>query len=107
VISDRSGVNPAAGSVGELLSLLLKRKRGRVVANSSSGRFTGHDFSGFGWRFDVYIHFLGPPTATAEKLAAEEEQRGRHDNYKNHEYGHDCGVAATTIIISHKIDPPL
>jgi hypothetical protein len=88
-----------------IVSLQLWRRSRRSFA--SLGRFTGHDFSRFGWRFDVYIDFLGL-AATAEKLAAEEEQRGRHDNYKNHEYGHDCGVAAgTTIIISHKIYPPL
>jgi hypothetical protein len=40
-------------------------------------------------------------------LAAEHEDCGDHDDHKNHEYGHDCGVAAATIIISHKIDPPL
>jgi hypothetical protein len=26
---------------------------------------------------------------------------------KDHQYGHDCRATATTIIISHKIDPPL
>ena len=57
---------------------------------------------------DVYIHFFRSAAATAEKLAAEEEERSRHDDYKNHEYGHDCGVAAgATITISYKIYPPL
>jgi hypothetical protein len=79
----------------------------RVVIAPSSGRFTGHDFSGLcRWYLDVYIDFLGR-TSTAEKLAAEEEKRCRHDDHKDHEYGYDCGVAATTIVISHKIDPPL
>ncbi|PYL65601.1 MAG: hypothetical protein DMF20_08405 [Verrucomicrobia bacterium] len=75
----------------------------------SSGRFAGHDFSGLRrWCLDVYIDFLGLAAATAEKLAAEEEERCGHDDYKNYEYGHDCGVAAgATIIISHKIYPPL
>jgi len=75
----------------------------------SSGRFTGHDFSGLRrWRLDVYIDFLGLAPATAEKLAAEEEERSGHDDYKNHEYGHDRGIAAgATIAISHKIYPPL
>src|SRR5581483_3634078 len=78
-----------------------------VVAASWSGRFTGHDFSGFHRRrLDVYIDFLGPAAAAAEKLAAEEKERCGHDDHKDHEYGHDRSVAATTIIISHKIDPP-
>jgi hypothetical protein len=72
----------------------------------SSGRFAGHDLSGLRWCLDVYIDFLGL-AAAAEKLATEEEERSGHDDHKNHEYGHDCGVAAATIIISHKIDPPL
>jgi uncharacterized protein involved in exopolysaccharide biosynthesis len=46
-------------------------------------------------------------TATAGKLAAEEEKRSGNDDHKNHQYGHHCGVAATTILISHKIHPPL
>jgi len=75
----------------------------------SSGRFTGHDFSGLRrWRVDVYIDFLGLAPATADKLAAEEEERSDHDDDKNHEYGHDRGIAAgATIAISHKIYPPL
>jgi hypothetical protein len=76
------------------------------VRFASSGRFSGHDFSGFGWRFDVYIDFLGLAAAT-EKLAAEEKERGGNDDHKDHEYGHDCGVAAATIITSHKVLPPL
>jgi hypothetical protein len=77
---------------------------------ASSGRFSGHGFSGLRWRLDVYIDFLGLAAATAEKLAAEDDERGDNDDHKDHQYGHDCGVAAataTTIIISHKIDPPL
>jgi hypothetical protein len=50
-------------------------------------------FSGYGWRLDVDIDLLGL-TATAEKLAAEEEKRGRNDDHKDHQYGHDCGVTA-------------
>jgi hypothetical protein len=57
---------------------------------------------------DVYIDFLVlAAAATAKKLAAEEEERSSHDDHKDHEYGHDCSATATTIIISHTIDPPL
>jgi hypothetical protein len=35
-------------------------------------------------------------------LAAEEEERCGNDDHKDHEYGHDCGATATTIIISHR-----
>jgi hypothetical protein len=67
----------------------------------TSGRFTGH-----GWRFDVHIDFLSL-AATAGKLAAEEEEgRGGNDDHKDHQYGHDCCATATTIIITHEIDPP-
>jgi len=55
---------------------------------------------------DVYIHFLRSAAAAAEKLATEEEERYGHDDHKDHEYGHDCGATATTIIITHKIDFP-
>ena len=66
------------------------------------GRFTRH-----GWRLDVYIDLLGL-TAAAGKVAAEEEKgRSGSDNHKDHQYGHDCGAAAATIVISHKIHPPL
>jgi len=41
----------------------------------------------------------------ADKLAAEEEERCGNYYNKDHEYGHDCRVAATTVIISHKIRP--
>ncbi|PYK50674.1 MAG: hypothetical protein DME51_05180 [Verrucomicrobia bacterium] len=68
---------------------------------TSSGRFSGN-----GWRLDIYIDFLGL-AATANKLATEEEDRGGNDDHKDHQYGHDCGAAAATIIISHKIHPPL
>jgi len=72
------------------------------VRFAASGRFTWH-----GWRLDVYIDFLGL-AASAGKLATEEEEERRgNDDYKDHQYGHDCSAAATTIIISHKIDPPL
>jgi hypothetical protein len=54
----------------------------------------------------AYIDFFGPAAAAADKLATEEEERSRHDDHKDHEYGHDCGAAATTIIISHTINPP-
>ena len=68
----------------------------------SLGRFTRHGFCGFHrWCLDVYIHFLGAAAATAEKLATEHEKRRRHNDHKDHEYGHDCCVATTTIIISH------
>ena len=80
--------------VGERVSLLLKQKRKRAT----SGRFSGN-----GWRLDVYIDFLGLAAATAEKLAAEEKERGGNDDNKDHEYGHHCRVAAATVIISHKI----
>jgi hypothetical protein len=75
----------------------------------SLGRFAGHGFSGFDrWGLDVYIDFLGTAAATAEELAAEHENRRDHNDHKNYEYGHDCGVAAfTTIVISHKIYSPL
>src|SRR5205823_14392608 len=58
------------------------------------------------WRLDIYIDFLGL-AATANKLATEEEDRGGNDDHKDHQYCHDCGAAAATIIISHKIHPPL
>jgi hypothetical protein len=73
---------------------------------ASSGRFTRYGCR-YSWRLDVYIDFLGLAAATAEKLAAEEKESGDNDDHKDHEYGHDCGVAAATIIISHKIYPPL
>jgi hypothetical protein len=51
---------------------------------------------------DVYIHFLGAARATAKKLASEHEERCSHDDHEDHEYRYDCGVTATTIVISHK-----
>jgi hypothetical protein len=53
---------------------------------ASSGRFSGHGFSGRVWRVDVHIDLLDP-AASAEKLAAEHEERG--DNY-DHKYCHYC-----------------
>jgi hypothetical protein len=38
-------------------------------------------------------------------LAAEEKERGGNDYNKDHEYGHDCRVAATTVI-RHKLISP-
>ena len=56
---------------------------------------------------DVYIDFLGL-AATAGKLATEqEEEHGSNDDQKNYKYRHYCSAAATTITISHEIDPPL
>ena len=49
---------------------------------ASSGRFSGHGFSG-GWCVDVHIDFLGPG-ATAEKLAAKHEERGGNYDHKDH-----------------------
>ena len=47
-------------------------------------------------------------TATAGKLATEqEEEHGSNDDQKNYKYRHYCSAAATTITISHEIDPPL
>jgi hypothetical protein len=73
----------------------------RRLSAASSGRFPRH-----GWRLDVYVDFLGL-TATAGKLTAEKEERCGHDDHKDYEYRHHCGAAATTLIISHKINPPL
>jgi hypothetical protein len=56
---------------------------------------------------DVDIHFLSAAAATAEKLAAEHEDCSDHNENKNYEYSHDCGVAAATITVSHKFSPPL
>jgi hypothetical protein len=67
---------------------------------ASSGRFTRH-----GWRLHVYIDFLGLAAMT-DKLAAKEKEGGGNDDQKDHKYGHDCRVAATTVIIRHKIHPP-
>jgi hypothetical protein len=68
----------------------------------SSGRFTR-----YGGRLDIYIDFLALAAAAAEKLTAEEKERGGNNYDKNHEYGHDCRAAPTAIVISHKIHPPL
>jgi hypothetical protein len=70
----------------------------RELPEAASGRCSGH-----GWRRHVYIDLLGL-AATAEKLAAEEKERGSNDDYKDHQYRHDCGAATTTttIITSHK-----
>jgi len=84
-----------------------RREEKREACFPSSGRFTRHDFCGFGWRFDVYIHFISTAAATAEKFAPAHENRRGHNYYKDHEYSYDRSVAATTIIISHKIDPPV
>jgi hypothetical protein len=56
---------------------------------------------------DVYIDFLGLASA-AGKLATEDEvENSGDDDQKDHKYGHHCSAAASTIIISHEIDPPL
>jgi hypothetical protein len=41
----------------------------------------------------------------ADKLAAEEKECGGNDYYEDHEYGHDCRVAATTVIRHKSISP--
>jgi hypothetical protein len=82
----------------------VKQNRAIKSGFDWSGRLTGH-----GWRFDVYIDFLCL-AATSSKLAAEEKQRGDSDNYKDHQYGHDCSAAAVTaytMTMSHKFNPPL
>jgi hypothetical protein len=68
----------------------------------ASGRFRWHS-----WRLDVDVDFLTLAAATAEKLATEEKESRSRDDHKDHQYGNDCRATATTIIISHKIEPPL
>jgi len=66
-----------------------------------SGRLTRH-----GWSLDVYIDLLG--LAAAAKLTAEEEKdRSGNDDQKDHKYRHHRCAAATSIVISHKLHPPL
>src|SRR5437763_9609013 len=101
VMSDIEGKAAQGSSERTRAAGEFQTKVARVLS-SFSGRFTRHC-----WRLDVYIDFLRLSAATAEKLAAEEEERSGHDDHKDNQYGHDCGVASTTIVISHKIDPPL
>jgi hypothetical protein len=39
-------------------------------------------------------------------LATKEKERCGRDDHKDHHYGHDCRITATTTIIRHKLHPP-
>jgi hypothetical protein len=43
--------------------------------------------------------------ATGKLAAEEKESSGGNDDQKDHKYGNDCRITATTVIIRHKIDP--
>jgi hypothetical protein len=55
----------------------------------------------------VHIDFLGLAATTGKLAAEKKEERSGHDDHKDHQYGHHCSAATTTIIVSHTIDPPL
>jgi hypothetical protein len=55
------------------------------------------------WRRHVNINFLGP---AAEETSAKHKERDYNDNHEDYQDSHHSRAAATTIIITHKPDPP-